>query len=164
MTIIIAGQGHDGQWGAYQSNGRHAGHFLHMLMMMVMGVVVMVMMIVVMVTGMEVTQQCWLEQSKNDDSGEKMMTQGMMGMNNMQHNGMGDGMNGMNNGMQVINTYDHIWSPADGWKVHNNETNMSNVIITCINQMNGMVNPNMMNPGMRGMMSMNNGMQVSSVS
>ena len=24
-----------------------------------------------------------------------------MGMNNMQHNGMGDGMNGMNNGMQV---------------------------------------------------------------
>ena len=30
--------------------------------------------------------------------------------------------------------------------------------------MNGMVNPNMMNPGMRGMMSMNNGMQVSSVS
>ena len=30
------------------------------------------------------------------------MTQGMMGMNNMQHNGMGDGMNGMNNGMQVI--------------------------------------------------------------
>ena len=25
----------------------------------------------------------------------------MMGMNNMQHNGMGDGMNGMNNGMQV---------------------------------------------------------------
>ena len=41
-----------------------------------------------------------------------MMTQGMMGMNNMQHNGMGDGMNGMNNGMQVIfvmtKTYDHI--------------------------------------------------------
>ena len=37
-----------------------------------------------------------------------MMTQGMMGMNNMQHNGMGDGMNGMHNGMQVINTYDHI--------------------------------------------------------
>ena len=36
------------------------------------------------------------------------MTQGMMGMNNMQHNGMGDSMNGMNNGMQVINTYDHI--------------------------------------------------------
>ena len=31
-----------------------------------------------------------------------IMTQGMMGMNNMQHNGMGDGMNGMNNGMQVI--------------------------------------------------------------
>ena len=32
-----------------------------------------------------------------------MMTlQGMMGMNNMQHNGMGDGMNGMNSGMQVI--------------------------------------------------------------
>ena len=29
------------------------------------------------------------------------MTQGMMGMNNMQHNGMGDGMNGMNSGMQV---------------------------------------------------------------
>ena len=26
--------------------------------------------------------------------------------------------------------------------------------------MNGMVNPNMMNPGMRGMMNMNNGMQV----
>ena len=25
----------------------------------------------------------------------------MMWMNNMQHNGMGDGMNGMNNGMQV---------------------------------------------------------------
>ena len=25
-----------------------------------------------------------------------------MGMNNMQHNGMSDGMNGMNNGMQVI--------------------------------------------------------------
>ena len=30
-----------------------------------------------------------------------IMTQGMMGMNNMQHNGMSDGMNGMNNGMQV---------------------------------------------------------------
>ena len=29
--------------------------------------------------------------------------------------------------------------------------------------MNGMVNPNMMNPGMRGMMSMNNGMQVKSL-
>ena len=42
------------------------------------------------------------EKKDNDDFGEKIMMQGMMGMNNMQHNGMGDGMNGMNNGMQVI--------------------------------------------------------------
>ena len=35
-----------------------------------------------------------------------IMTQGMMGMNNMQHNGMSDGMNGMNNGMQVIGVSD----------------------------------------------------------
>ena len=34
------------------------------------------------------------------------------------------------------------------------------MMITLRFQMNGMVNPNMMNPGMRGMMNMNNGMQV----
>ena len=48
------------------------------------------------------------EKKDNDDFVEKMMMQGMMGMNNMQHNGMGDGMNGMNSGMQVILITKHM--------------------------------------------------------
>ena len=35
--------------------------------------------------------------------------QGMMGMSNMQHNGMNEGMNGMNNGMQVGYCHQHSY-------------------------------------------------------